>query len=178
MYRRSGPSRTVDEGALDVACKWRNTRIAGTLKAMSDLAEAGRLAIGMHEFGLTEAQATRLRGESADEVRADAKQMRVELGLDDARSRRPWARRAWSLRVEQGHELDHPSSVGATGMNEHPAFSDALRRGAGRRVTSETVAQPSTKDRSGSVAAAQQARPACATTTQSASTPSFASCLA
>jgi hypothetical protein len=33
------------------------------------------------EFGLTEPQARRLRGQSADEVRADAKAMRRELGL-------------------------------------------------------------------------------------------------
>jgi hypothetical protein len=48
---------------------------------VSDLAEIGRLAIGQHEFGLTEAQSRRLRGGSADEVRADAKAMRAELGL-------------------------------------------------------------------------------------------------
>jgi hypothetical protein len=49
---------------------------------VSDLAEIGRLAIGQHEFGLSEAQSRRLRGESADEVRADAKAMCDELGLD------------------------------------------------------------------------------------------------
>jgi hypothetical protein len=48
---------------------------------VSDLAEIGRLAIGQHEFGLSEAQSKRLRGESADDVRADAKAMRAELGL-------------------------------------------------------------------------------------------------
>jgi hypothetical protein len=50
---------------------------------VSDLAEIGRVSIGVNEYGLTERQAKRLRGESADEVRADAKQMRRELGLDD-----------------------------------------------------------------------------------------------
>jgi hypothetical protein len=48
---------------------------------VSDLAEIGRVSIGVNEFGLSEAQSRRLRGSSADEVRADAKQMRKELGL-------------------------------------------------------------------------------------------------
>jgi hypothetical protein len=47
---------------------------------VSDLAEIGRASIG-HEYGLTPEQSKRLRGESADEVRADAKEMRHELGL-------------------------------------------------------------------------------------------------
>jgi hypothetical protein len=50
---------------------------------MTDLAEIGRVSIGVNEYGLTEGQAKRLRGESADEVRADAKQMRDELAFDD-----------------------------------------------------------------------------------------------
>ena len=49
---------------------------------MSDLTEIGRVSIGVNEYGLTEQQAKRLRGESGDRVRADAKQMRVELGLE------------------------------------------------------------------------------------------------
>jgi hypothetical protein len=49
---------------------------------VSDLAEIGRLAIGQHEFGLSEAQSRRLRGESADEVRADANAKHDELGPD------------------------------------------------------------------------------------------------
>jgi hypothetical protein len=40
-----------------------------------------RASIGA-QFGLTDAQAARLRGTSASELRADAKAMRVELGLD------------------------------------------------------------------------------------------------
>jgi hypothetical protein len=48
---------------------------------LSELAGIGRLAIGQHEYGLTEAQARRLHGETADEVRADPKAMRRELGL-------------------------------------------------------------------------------------------------
>jgi hypothetical protein len=48
---------------------------------LSDLADIGRLPIGQNEYGLTEAQSRRLRGETADEVRADAKAMRRELGL-------------------------------------------------------------------------------------------------
>jgi hypothetical protein len=40
-----------------------------------------RASIGA-QFGLSEAQSARLRGTSASELRADAKQMRVELGLD------------------------------------------------------------------------------------------------
>ena len=50
---------------------------------MSDLSEIGRVSIGVSEFGLSEGQSKRLRGESADEVRADARTMRSELGLDD-----------------------------------------------------------------------------------------------
>jgi hypothetical protein len=49
---------------------------------VSDLAEIGRVSIGVNEFGLTEAQSKRLRGESADEVRADARAMREELRLE------------------------------------------------------------------------------------------------
>jgi hypothetical protein len=66
---------------------------------MSDLAEVGRLAIGQHEFGPTEAQSRRLLGQTADEVRADAKPMRHELGLPplgDGRPRDPAGRFASS----------------------------------------------------------------------------------
>jgi hypothetical protein len=49
---------------------------------VSDLAQLGRVSIGVSEFGLSEAQSKRLRGESADEVRRDAAAMRAELGLE------------------------------------------------------------------------------------------------
>jgi hypothetical protein len=48
---------------------------------VSDLVEIGRLAIGQHEFGLTEAQSRRLRGSTAAEVRGDAQALCKELGL-------------------------------------------------------------------------------------------------
>jgi hypothetical protein len=45
-----------------------------------ELAQIARAAIAA-EFGLTPEQARRLHGETAAEVRADAKAMRSELGL-------------------------------------------------------------------------------------------------
>ena len=47
----------------------------------NELIEIARTAIGQ-EFGLSEAQARRLRGESARELRRDAATMRAELGLE------------------------------------------------------------------------------------------------
>jgi ABC-type dipeptide/oligopeptide/nickel transport system ATPase component len=52
-----------------------------------ELVALGRIAIGMQEFGLTQAQAARLRGASPDEVRADARQMCKELGVPDPTER-------------------------------------------------------------------------------------------
>jgi hypothetical protein len=61
----------------------RNNCAPAYADGLSDLADIGRLAIGQHEYGLTEAQSRRLRGETADAVRADARQMRRELRLPD-----------------------------------------------------------------------------------------------
>ena len=47
----------------------------------NELLDVARVAIAA-EFGLGAAQARRLRGETAAELRADAKAMRAELGLE------------------------------------------------------------------------------------------------
>jgi hypothetical protein len=46
-----------------------------------ELVSIAKPSIGA-EYGLSEAQAKRLRGDSADEVRRDARAMRKELGLE------------------------------------------------------------------------------------------------
>jgi hypothetical protein len=53
-----------------------------------ELFELAKAAIG-HEHELTPQQAARLRGQTAAELRDDAKLMRVELGLDSPDDDRP-----------------------------------------------------------------------------------------
>ena len=79
---------------------------------MSDLSEIGRLSIGQHEYGLTPEQSKRLRGESASEVRADARAMRNELGLDPI--------------DEGGQQRD------ARGRYAGHSMNDVIRQAAGR----------------------------------------------
>jgi hypothetical protein len=60
-------------------------RLARTLRAIpgDDLTQLGRIHIGTSEYGLSPAQAARLRGDDPASVRADAAAMRIELGMPD-----------------------------------------------------------------------------------------------
>jgi len=69
----------------------------------ADLAEIGRVSIGVNEFGLTAEQSRRLRGESADEVRGDARAMRAGArGRPRRQGDRRGARRGSRLRSARG----------------------------------------------------------------------------
>jgi hypothetical protein len=81
-----------------------------------ELVSIAKTAIGQ-EFGLSAAQAARLRGDNARALRHDAQEMRRELGLDPLDDRD---------RDQQGRFAAKPKPT----LGE--SFNDLIRRTAGR----------------------------------------------
>jgi hypothetical protein len=85
----------------------------------AEIFSIARASIGA-EHGLTPRQSARLHGQTAAELRDDAKAMRAELGLDPPNPR------------DQGGRFAKPGGIYDMGSTSSARFNQLIREAAGR----------------------------------------------
>jgi hypothetical protein len=100
-----------------------------------ELLDLAKAAVGA-EYELTPEQSRRLRGQTACELRADAKAMRRELGLPVDDPRDDGGR--FAPRTSTGRGFDMNAFIRENGMTTGPDMNALIRSAAGRDPTPET----------------------------------------